>query len=201
MSEFGRAVKTGKMLRQQLNSVLFSFPDKSMANRLSSLIHKIQKADPENPRGERTLLDETAVMLRGFEFNKGVQLDAVYNNELVPIFDAMAEQASLEIPAFNPVTEITPLPGATHVQFVLAVVELDLESDFPAKAGVARSEYISLEEEFAGEELVAALNLVNSDASVLLLAGIEVFQEVNGQYYPLKNGQYNALTIASVDSY
>jgi len=30
--------------------------------------------------------------------------------------------------------------------------------------------------------------------------GIEFYQEVNGQMYPLKNGSYNALSIVKVDT-
>lgn len=199
MAEFGRAVRTGKMLRQQLNTVLFSFTDKTVANRLTSLIHRIQKADPDSPRGERTLLQENAGMLRGFEFNRGVQLSTVYQNELVPTYDAINEVAILEVPAFNPQIALASFPGATHVQFVLAAAELDLESDFPAKAEVVRSDYIPLIGQFSGETLEAPLS-VSSDNSVYILVGIAVFQEANGQYYPLNNGEYNALTIAKVES-
>jgi hypothetical protein len=35
---------------------------------------------------------------------------------------------------------------------------------------------------------------------VLQVVGVEFYQEVNGQMYPLKNGAFNALSIAQVDT-
>lgn len=34
---------------------------------------------------------------------------------------------------------------------------------------------------------------------IFLTFGIEFFQQVNGEFYPLKNGAYNALAIVLVD--
>ena len=51
----------------------------------------------------------------------------------------------------------------------------------------------------------AAINLsnavtANSTKPLFVALGIEFYQEVNGQMYPLKNGAYNPLSIVKVDS-
>ncbi len=35
---------------------------------------------------------------------------------------------------------------------------------------------------------------------ILQVLGIEFYQEVNGQMYPLKNGAFNALSVVNVDT-
>lgn len=40
----------------------------------------------------------------------------------------------------------------------------------------------------------------NSTKPLFLALGIEFYQEINGQMYPLKNGAFNPLSIAKVDS-
>jgi len=40
----------------------------------------------------------------------------------------------------------------------------------------------------------------NSTKPLFLALGLEFYQEINGQMYPLKNGAYNPLSIAMVDS-
>jgi hypothetical protein len=40
----------------------------------------------------------------------------------------------------------------------------------------------------------------NSVLPVVQVLGIEFYQEVNGQMYPLKNGAYNALSVVIVDN-
>ena len=40
----------------------------------------------------------------------------------------------------------------------------------------------------------------NSTKPLFLASGVEFYQEINGQMYPLKNGAFNPLSVAKVDS-
>ena len=56
-----------------------------------------------------------------------------------------------------------------------------------------------------GTILAAPINQVNavtanSTKPLFLALGVEFYQEINGQMYPLKNGAFNPLSIAKVDS-
>jgi hypothetical protein len=51
----------------------------------------------------------------------------------------------------------------------------------------------------------AAINLAgvltpNSVLPVIEVLGVEFYQEVNGQMYPLKNGAFNSLAVVAVDT-
>lgn len=199
MSEFGSASSTAKKLYRQVKHFLAYFKDRTVFQRLTGLMTRIQKADPESARGERAFIVENGGMLRGFEFNKGVQLNSIINKDLVPSYQVAEEKATLVIPAFNPRTTITSVAGATHVQFLFAAAVLDVESDFPANAEVMRSDYIPLIGKYAGETLEVPLVITRNNLGYMLV-GIALFKEENGYRFPLQKGKYNALTIAAVSS-
>lgn len=197
MAEFGRAANMAKKIRKQLNNLLFYFGDRSVGNRLTSLVHRIQKADTVSPRGERKFTQENSGMLRGFECNKESQLESLFSAELSTSYDRTTGEASLVIPLFNPQNAVTLLQGATHIQFVFAAAELDLESDFPRKPETIYSESIPLIGEYPGDTLDLTLQ-ADPDHAVFLLVGIRIHQEVNGGNYTLNNAPFNALTIVAV---
>lgn len=197
MAEFGSAAKMAKTLRVQLNNLLRTFADRTMHNRLTSLVHRIQKADEINERGERTFLEENSTMLKGFEFNQASSLKMLLGVNLDAFFDRLDGQATLTILNFNPQNDVMLLPGATHMQFTLAAAELSTE-DIPPRPQVVKSAYIPLIGVHAAEVLQAPL-LVDDAKVVYIIAGISMYQEVNNEFYPLKNNPYNAMTIVEVD--
>src|SRR5690606_32374037 len=67
MSEFGSATQMAKLIRLQLNNLTRGLADKSFRNRLTSVVHRIQKADTDNARGERVFKPENSKLLKGLE--------------------------------------------------------------------------------------------------------------------------------------
>ncbi|WP_343539503.1 hypothetical protein [Sphingobacterium thalpophilum] len=197
MAEFGTAASTAKRIRIQLNNLLRTFADNSLRNRLTSLIHRIQKSDPTNARGERVFLEENSAVLKGFEFNQASSLKLLLGEKLETAYDRAAGEATLTIPEFNPQNDVMLLPGATHILFTLAAAELSTE-EVPPRPVIVRSAYIPLIGVHAEETLQAAL-AVDPTKVVYLIVGISMYQEVNGEFYPLKNNPYNAMTIVEVD--
>jgi len=197
MAEFGSAAGNAKLLRLQLNNLLRAFSDNTMRNRLTSLIHRIQKADQSNARGERIFLEENSTLLKGFEFNRGSSLKMLLQGKLETNYDRATGEASLIIPAFNPQNDVMLLPGATHMLFNFAVAELSMQ-DVPPRPVAVKSGYIPLIGLHAVETLQATMR-VDVNKVVYIIVGISMYQEVNGEYYPLKNNPYNAMTIVEVD--
>src|SRR5690606_7393514 len=68
MTEFGAAAQTAKIIRLQLNNLLRGVADKDFRNRLTSVVHRIQKMDSESVRGERVFKPENSYLLKGLEF-------------------------------------------------------------------------------------------------------------------------------------
>lgn len=197
MAEFGTAASTAKMLRVQLNNLLRTFGDSTMRNRLTSLIHKIQKADSTSARGERVFLEKNSAMLKGFEFNAASSLKMLLGEKLEIGYDRSSGDYELIIPPFNPQNDVMLLPGATHMLFTLAIAELSME-DMPPRPVTERSGYIPLIG-IHNEEVLQASLVVGAASVVYMMVGISMYQEVNGEFYPLKNNPYNAMTIVEVD--
>lgn len=197
MSEFGSAIRKAKQLRQQMNNLARTVADKSMRNRLSSLVHRIQKADATGERGQRMFKDENAGMLKGFEFNVESSLKMLFAPELTPHYDRVSGEVTLAIPAFRPVNDVLLLDGATHLQFTLAAARLGPEEVLPRPV-IEQSDYIPLIGAYTGSSLQVTLE-PDLDQVVYIVVGISMFQETNDGYYPLNNRVYNALTIVQVD--
>jgi hypothetical protein len=89
--------------------------------------------------------------------------------------------------------------GTTHFKIVSAAAEIDFDNE------------VSITDEKSSATLpwnrtaTAALNLANSVTAnsthpLFLLLGIQFYQEVNGDYYSLKSGIYNALAVVKVNA-
>ncbi|OOG19311.1 hypothetical protein BWD42_05070 [Sphingobacterium sp. CZ-UAM] len=197
MAEFGSAATSAKLIRIQLNNLLRTFADNTMRNRLTALVHRIQKADSSNARGERIFLGENSAMLKGFEFNQASSLKMLLGEKLEVAYDRATGHATLVIPEFNPQNDVMLLNGATHMLFTLAAAELSTD-EVPPRPVMVKSGYIPLIGVHAEETLQAPL-VVDATKVVYIIVGISMYQEVNGEFYPLKNNPYNAMTIAEVD--
>lgn len=89
--------------------------------------------------------------------------------------------------------------GTTHFKIVTAAAAVDFEN------GVFETQMnespVQAWNETATDEFILDNELTpNSPHPIFLFLGVEFFQEVNGQKYPLKNGAFNALSIVKVDT-
>lgn len=199
--EFGRAILAGKKLRRQLREVLEQGSDRGFSNRLTSRMLKVLHADEINLRGERQVLSSNLKMLQGMDCNIKSRFDDVFLLAVNPSYDRESGEALFDIPAFMARSKIARLDGATHVQVQLVLAEYDSVDPDIDGVVIGRSAYIDIlsSEESLGE--LIELSLVASEGSaVFVLMGLSYFQEVNNAYYPLANGQYNALSIVEVNS-
>ena len=83
-SEFGRAGKGGKLLRNAIRVLLQKSKDKRVTSRLTKDLVAIVKTDTTNERGLRTIQDGDLSLLENFEFNingkLGTTLFAAFTN-------------------------------------------------------------------------------------------------------------------------
>lgn len=197
-AEFGRAGKAGKILRNAIRGLLQNSADFRMVSRLTTELVKVIQEDQTNPRGERNVIDGEAEMLEGFEFNINGKLGTTLYAPFTTVIDRVAGTLTANLPAFVPMNMIAAPSGTTHFKIVSAGAEVDFENEtFVVDTKV--SDVLPWD-----ANATAVINLVNAvtanSAHPLFLAlGIEFYQEVNGQMYPLKNGAYNALALAKVD--
>lgn len=190
-SEFGRAGKGGKVLRNA--------KDKRVVSRLTKDLVAITKTDTINDRGLRTLQDGNLSLLENFEFNLNGKLGATLFATYSKAFDRVSGEATLSIAAFSPTIRIAAPSGTTHFKVVMGAAELDFENE----TSVFESDETAISPYDAANTAPIAMTATitaNSVLPVVQVLGIEFYQEVNGQIYPLKNGAYNALSVVIVDT-
>ena len=196
-SEFGRAGKAGKMLRVALRQVLINFPDCLILIRLPQAMIKVIQSAATNPRGLRNVIDGEAELLTGFEFNIGGKLGTTLFAPFETTIDRVSGDIGLTLAPFVPTTMIAAPAGTTHFKIISAGAAIDFEAE---KFEVTTSETAVLPWD---STLTAPINQDNSVSAnstnpLFLALGVEFYQEVNGQMYPLKNGAHNPLSLVQV---
>jgi len=198
-AEFGTAGKGGKLVRNAIRILLQNAKDKRVVSRLTTDLLKVVKTDSNNERGLRTVQDGDMKMLKGFEFNINGKLSSTLFTDFVSAFDRVAGDGSINIGAFSPAVRIAAPAGTTHFKVVTGVAELD----FKHEVSVFESDETAILPYDNANTAAIALSAnitANSTLPVFQVLGIEFYQEVNGQMYPLKNGAYNALSIVEIDT-
>lgn len=195
--EFGRAGKAGKLLRNSIRAMLQNASDSRMVSRLTQKMVEVIQEDATNPRGQRNVIDGEAELLEGFEFNISGKLGTTLYAPYTSTIDRVAGTLAVSIPAFVPLNMIAAPGGSTHFKIVSAGTEVDFENETFV---VATSETTVLPWDTTTTALINLSNAVtaNSTHPLFLALGIEFYQEVNGQMYPLKNGAFNALCLVEV---
>ena len=196
-SEFGRAGKAGKMLRTALRPLLLNSADGRMVSRLTQAMVKVIQADLVSERGLRNVIDGEAELLFGFEFNIRGKLGTSLFAPFVGSIDRVAGEIKVDIASFVPANMLAAPTGTTHFKIISGGAEVDFEAETYV---VATSETAILPWDSTPTTAISQVNAVtaNSTKPLFLTLGVEFYQEINGQMYPLKNGAFNPLSIAKV---
>ncbi|UOK43414.1 MULTISPECIES: hypothetical protein [Flavobacterium] len=197
-SEFGRAGKAGKVLRTALRTLLLNSADSRMVSRLTQTMVKVIQADTVSDRGLRNVIDGEIELVLGFDFNirgkLGTSLFAPYTSTI----DRTAGTLVVNIPSFIPGNMIAAPTGTTHFKVISGGSEIDFENETFV---METTETAILPWDTTATAVINLSNAVtaNSTHPLVLALGIEFYQQMNGQMYPLKNGAYNPLSIVNVD--
>jgi hypothetical protein len=196
-SEFGRAGKAGKVLRLAYRPLLLNASDSRMVSRLTQSMMKVIQADAVSDRGLRNVIDGETELLTGFEFNINGKLS---NSLFVPFtatIDRVSGELSVAVAPFVPLQMIAAPSGTTHFKVVSGGAEIDFEAGTYV---VASSETAILPWDVTPTTAISQVNAVTvaSTKPLFLVLGIEFYQQVNGQMYPLKNGAFNPLSLVAV---
>jgi len=196
-AEFGRAGKAGKMLRTALRGLLINSSDRHMVGRLTQQMVKVIQADAVNERGLRNVIDGEAELLTGFEFNANGKLGTTLYAPFTAAIDRVTGAITVDIPPFIPLNMLSAPAGATHYKIISGGAEIDFEAETYV---VDNSETAILPWDSAATVAVAHTNQVTAASTkpLFVAVGIEFYQNVNAQMYPLKNGAFNPLALVQV---
>lgn len=198
-SEFGRAGKAGKILRTALRPLLLNSADGRMVSRLTQAMIRVIQADLVSVRGLRNVIDGEAELLFGFDFNIRGKLGTTLFAPFVATIDRVAGEIKVTLAPFIPANMIAAPSGTTHYKIISGGAEIDFEAETYV---VDTSETAILPWNGTATAPINQVNTVTPESTkpLFLVLGVEFFQEINGQMYPLKNGAFNPLSIAKVDS-
>ena len=160
---------------------------------------KVIQADTTSERGLRNVIDGEAELLFGFEFNIRGKLGTSLFAPFTATIDRVTGTLDADLASFVPSNMIAAPSGTTHFKMISGGAEVDFEAE---SFVVATSETAILPWDATATAAINLSNAVtaNSTNPLFLALGIEFYQEINGQMYPLKNGAYNPLSIVKVDS-
>ena len=197
-AEFGAAGKAGRLLRTSLRALLQNAADSRMVSRLTQEMVKVIQEDVTNTRGLRNVIDGEAELLQGFEFNKFGKLGTTLYAPFTTTIDRVAGTLIVGLATFVPLNMISAPGGTTHFKIVSAGAEVDFENETFVVDNQATP---VLPWDAAPTAVISLANAVTpaSTRVLFLVLGIEFYQEVNGQMYPLKNGAFNALSMVKVN--
>lgn len=198
-SEFGRAGKGGKVIRNAIRVLLQNAKDKRVVSRLTKALVAVTKTDTVNERGMRTIEDGDMSTLQGFEFNLNGKLATTLFAPYSTSLDRATGDVGVSLQPFAPSVRVAAPSGTTHFKVVAGASELDFASESSSFESAETAILPYNGANTAQIDLDVALP-ANSALPIMQVIGIEFYQEVNGQMYPLKNGAYNALSVAKVDT-
>lgn len=198
-AEFGRAGKAGKLLRTAIRGLLVNSRDAKMVGRLTREMVKVIQADVTSIRGLRNVIDGESELLAGFDFNANAKVSTTIYAPFTTTVNRVSGQLIVELEPFIPANMIAAPSGATHYKIVSSGGDIDFES------GVYHMDLQATPIRPWDNVATPVFTLENSAPAasthpLFLVLGIEFYQQVNAQMYPLKNGAFNALSIVKVDS-
>lgn len=198
MAEFERAGRSGKLLTDAFRAVVGGASDTYQTARMTKAMSRVIKTDKLNDRGQRKVSEGNLQLLRGFEFNVDAKLSTVFFPPYTATIDRATGTLKVDIPAFVSRRMLKAPLNTTHFSVVCGAAEINFE------LGTQKGANTSTAELAFGKERTEPISLSNvltpnSTEAFFLVLGVMFHQEVNGKYYPLNNGAYNAVAVIQVD--
>lgn len=195
-SEFGSAASAGKLVRDALRSQIQAASDSKMISRLTQAMRAIISLDSTNARGQRVVLASNAAQLLGFNFNLGAGL----GQSLFSPYSVVASGAdvTLSIPRLDSQIDVRAPQGATHYELLYGVASVNFtDKTYKAAAVPSALGVVALTSApKTNVSITATLPAApGADELVLAVVGMNFYQQLNGQYYPLNNNASNPLAV------
>jgi hypothetical protein len=198
MAEFGNACTSGKTLRHSINPMLKNAKDGKLVSRLSKTMMQVIKSDTASKRGKRTVATGDLSLLKGFEFNANAALSTTMYAPFTVNVNRTTGAVDISIPSFVPGSSVIVPQGATHFKLVAGAAAIDFKAQSFLSAATQSA---ALPWDVTPTTQITLSNTIAAGSTLPLLVvfGIQFYQEVNGDQYPLADESFNALSIVTVD--
>ena len=199
MSNFNTALKAEKLILDGLTKLVESFHTVNTRNRLVSQILEVMKADALNEPGNKTVVDGDISRLVGFEFNPKGTITKFFKDDYSATVDRVRGRMAVQFPAFVPTYRIVAPFEATHFQFHLAALELDMINR--KSAGISSTAKLPINTNLVNTLRLEASVTPNSPNPLLLVFGIQFWTEdVNRTFYAVENPGCNGAAIVAASN-
>ncbi len=191
-SEFGNAASAGKTARDSFRQGVANISDKMMTSRMVKKMREIIATDAVNDRGQRGVIDAEIELLNGFEFNEKAILSTIAFMGFTPTIVRLSGAHAISVDAFNATRDVSAPTGTTHLKLVGSASSIDFEAMDSDGVTVTTNEVV------AAQTLALPLPAASAHPIVVVF-GVEFYQEVNGKQYLLGNGAYTTSKVVAVD--
>lgn len=196
-SEFGLAVKAGKLLRDAVKTLFKPAGCRGTSTRLLQLMLKMQKADAISVRGQRNVGVAIQVpgikeLLKGFEFGNLSKMESV----LIKPYEVNILTGRLIIANLIPLRDVKAPTGATHFTLSGGYADVNFANDACALQ-LTNEINLPLDDTPVTIDLITPTLPAGMGTKFYLLK-IAFYQMVNGVEYELNNGLFNGMVVAEV---
>jgi hypothetical protein len=198
-AEFENAAKGAEALRDVFILPITGCFDNRLQSRLVKTMMKVVKSDTTSPRGERNLVNGDDTLLNLFPWNKKAGYTSIMKAPFTITLDRVAGTVTVDVPSFIPEEQLIFNPEATHYKMIFSAAEMDWNAVNHQAAVMASTAFLPSD---STPTTAISQDLSISAGSVLpvfVTLSIKWYQQVSGNYYSLKNLDYDASSIEMVD--
>jgi len=196
--EFARACKGAKTLTDLFTVGIDNCYDNRLRGRLVGRLMKVIHGDTSSARGSRNLVDGDDSLLSHFQWNRHAGLRSVLKAPFTVALDRTAGTCTVNIPSFIPAILLKGNPDATHYEIIMSTAEVDW-NDENRLAEVAFTAMLPWDQT-ASTAISQSLSLtVGSVLPIVTTIAIRWYELVSGDYYLLKNINYDTAAIVDVN--
>lgn len=198
-AEFGRAGSAAKLFRDAFRILINRSKDARVSSRLTRTFLRGIQQDSVNERGLRTIDHGSVIELQNFDFNIRARFNSTFFSPYTYEIDRATGIVQIDIPSFVPTDYLATPIGSTHFRLGAAAGGIDFaEETFETNSSF--SDHLPLATQATSDINLSIALKAELPVPIFVLLSIEYLQEVNGNYYTLRNGLFNALAIVAVDT-
>ena len=144
------------------------------------------------------VIDAEIELLNGFEFNDKAILSTIAFMGFTPSIMRALGTHAIAVDAFNAARDVSAPTGTTHLKLVGSASSIDFEAKDSDGVTVTSALIPYANDVVAAQTLALPLPAASAHPIVVVF-GVEFYQEVNGKQYLLGNGAYTTAKIVAVD--
>jgi hypothetical protein len=199
MAEFSRAADAGWLLRTALKMVLLRHMDVQLIPRMVKRMMEVVRSDQVNEYGKRTPVDGDLRLLTGFEFNQKRTLFQLLGRSAIGTIQRKQNRMAVSIPSMPKSYEFKLITRPTHFRMVVSGAAINFQK-LSYHPEAQYGPVVSMKAIPAGSTDISLVMPPAKNDCLVLVAGVEFLEQLNGKLRPWLKGSHNVLSLIAVDT-